>query len=112
MPLGLMPGSCYDEHEITIAPGENLLFYTDGLVEAHNPNHEMFSFPRLKTLLEAHPVGTSLIDLLLRELQIFTGEGWEQEDDVTLVTLQRAPSSEECPEVSVRYALPIAQSSL
>jgi serine phosphatase RsbU (regulator of sigma subunit) len=112
MPLGLMPGSCYEEYEITIAPGENLLFYTDGLVEAHNPNHEMFSFPRLKTLLQAHNDGTSLIDLLLRELQSFTGEGWEQEDDVTLVTLQRAPASVESSEVSVQYALPIAQSSL
>ncbi|HEX6479121.1 MAG TPA: GAF domain-containing SpoIIE family protein phosphatase [Ktedonobacteraceae bacterium] len=111
MPLGLMPGSCYDEYEITIAPGENLLFYTDGLVEAHNPRHEMFSFPRLKTLLAAHPDGTSLIDLLLNELQSFTGESWEQEDDVTLVTLQRALSSEQCSYDSVRYALSAGQSS-
>jgi Stage II sporulation protein E (SpoIIE) len=103
MPLGLMPGSCYDEHEITVAPGENLLFYTDGLVEAHNPNHEMFSFPRLKTLLAAYPDGTSLIDLLLNELKSFTGEGWEQEDDVTLVTLQRAISSEQCHDDSVLH---------
>ena len=107
MPLGLMPGSCYDEHEIILAPGENLLFYTDGLVEAHNPNHEMFSFPRLKTLLAAHSDGTSLIDLLLRELKSFTGEGWEQEDDVTLVTVQRAPSSKQCSGDSARYATPI-----
>lgn len=106
MPLGLMPGSCYDEHEIIVAPGENLLFYTDGLVEAHNPNHEMFSFPRLKTLLAAHHDGTSLIDLLLRELRSFTGEGWEQEDDVTLLTLQRAASSEQCSSDSSRYPLP------
>jgi serine phosphatase RsbU (regulator of sigma subunit) len=111
MPLGLMPGSCYDEYEITVAPGENLLFYTDGLVEAHNPDREMFSFPRLKTLLAAHPDGTSLIDLLLSELQSFTGEGWEQEDDVTLVTLQRAITSEQCSYDSVRYALSAAQSS-
>ena len=102
MPLGLMPGSCYDEHEITVAPGENLLFYTDGLVEAHNPEYEMFSFPRLKTLLEAHDDGTSLIDLLLSELKSFTGEGWEQEDDVTLVTLQRAILSEHYHDDSVQ----------
>jgi serine phosphatase RsbU (regulator of sigma subunit) len=91
MPLGMMPGTCYDEHEIIIAPGESLLFYTDGLVEAHNPEHEMFSFPRLKTLLEVHADGASLIRLLLSELKSFTGEGWEQEDDVTIVTLQRKP---------------------
>jgi serine phosphatase RsbU (regulator of sigma subunit) len=91
MPLGLMPGSCYEEHEVIIAPGENLLFYTDGLVEAHNPGREMFGFPRLKTLLEERAEGASLIRLLLSELKSFTGEGWEQEDDVTMVTLQRKP---------------------
>ena len=111
MPLGLMPGSCYDEHEITVAPGEDLLFYTDGLVEAHNPDHEMFSFPRLKTLLGAHDGGTPLIDLLLKELQSFTGEGWEQEDDVTLVTLQRAIPSEHYHRDSVQYPLPAGQPS-
>jgi len=42
-------------------------------------------------VLEAHAVGVSLIDCLLSELKSFTGEGWEQEDDVTLVTLQRTP---------------------
>lgn len=92
MPLGMMPGSTYEEHEITIAPGDSLLFYSDGLVEAHNPRREMFDTPRLKALLaERNGNGndTSLIEDLLRELRHFTGEGWEQEDDVTLVTLRR-----------------------
>ena len=90
MPLGLMPDSLYEEHEITIGSGDSLLFYTDGLVEAHNPGREMFGFPRLKTLLEKHPDGTSLFTLLLGELKSFTGDAWEQEDDITMVTLQRA----------------------
>jgi serine phosphatase RsbU (regulator of sigma subunit) len=89
MPLGMMPGSLYEEHEVTIASGESLLLYTDGLVEAHNPHREMFGFPRLKTLLENQPDGTSLFTLLLGELKSFTGETWEQEDDITMVTLQR-----------------------
>lgn len=89
MPLGMLPGSSYEEYEASLAPGEDLLFYSDGLVEAHNPSREMFGFPRLKTLLETHADGASLIDVLLGELKHFTGEGWEQEDDVTLVTLQR-----------------------
>jgi len=89
MPLGLMPGSLYEEHEVTIASGESLLFYTDGLVEAHNPRREMFGFPRLKTLLKEHSDGSSLFNLLLSELKSFTGEAWEQEDDITLLTLQR-----------------------
>jgi len=89
MPLGLMPGSSYEEREVTVASGENLLFYSDGLVEAHNSKREMFDTPRLKAVLEQHTDGASLIDVLLNELRCFTGEGWEQEDDVTLVTLQR-----------------------
>lgn len=90
MPLGMLPGSRYDEHEITLEPGESLLFYSDGLVEAHNPGHEMFGLPRLQTLLTRQADETPLIDFLLAELHRFTGEKWEQEDDVTLMTLLRA----------------------
>ena len=89
MPLGLMPAMVYEEHEVVVAHGEYILFYSDGLVEAHNPGREMFGFPRLKTLLAEHADWASLIDFLLNELRGFTGEAWEQEDDVTLVTLQR-----------------------
>ncbi|MBA2392524.1 MAG: SpoIIE family protein phosphatase [Ktedonobacteraceae bacterium] len=89
MPLGMMPGTRYDEYEATLIPGESLLFYSDGLVEAHNTTQEMFGFPRLKTALEDPSDGTPLIEVLLGKLKRFTGDGWEQEDDVTLVTLQR-----------------------
>ena len=73
--------------------GEFLLFYSDGLVEAHSPGKEMFGFPRLQKLLEEQADYASLIETLLDELHRFTGEGWEQEDDVTLVTLQRTPAN-------------------
>ena len=93
MLLGLMPGTRYEEHEVTLSKGERLLFYSDGLVEAHNPGREMFGFPRLQKLLEVHADEASLIDVLLGELKRFTGDGWEQEDDVTLVTLHRTSDS-------------------
>jgi serine phosphatase RsbU (regulator of sigma subunit) len=89
MPLGLMPGMRYEEHEVIIAFDENILFYSDGLVEAHNPERQMFGFPRLKALLQEQTDGATLIDFLLGELKSFTGEGWEQEDDMTMLTLQR-----------------------
>jgi serine phosphatase RsbU (regulator of sigma subunit) len=94
MPLGMMPGTCYDEYETVIAPGESLLFYSDGLVEAHNQRREMFGFARLQSLLASQRDGTLLVDTLLDELQRFTGDGWEQEDDVTLLTLYRAVAQE------------------
>lgn len=89
MPLGMMPDTHYDEYEAILSPGESLFFYSDGLVEAHNSSREMFGFPRLQKLLAEHTNGTPLIDILLGDLKSFTGEEWEQEDDVTLVSLQR-----------------------
>jgi serine phosphatase RsbU (regulator of sigma subunit)/predicted ester cyclase len=89
MPLGLMPGMSYEEKETVLGPGEGVLFYTDGLVEAHNPKGEMFGTPRLRGLLSEHPeAGSGLSATLLEELRRFTGEGWEQEDDITLLTLE------------------------
>src|SRR5215212_486470 len=88
MPLGLMPGMSYEEKEIVLKGGEAALFYSDGLVEAHDPKGEMFGFPRLRRLVAEHGEESSLGDLLLEELYSFVGEGWEQEDDITLLTLR------------------------
>jgi serine phosphatase RsbU (regulator of sigma subunit) len=80
----------YEEKETILQAGEAALFYSDGLVEAHNPEGEMFGFPRLQALVAKHDEGEALVEFLMEELYSFTGEGWEQEDDITLVTLQRA----------------------
>jgi serine phosphatase RsbU (regulator of sigma subunit) len=90
MPLGLMPGMSYEEKEIELQVGEVALFYSDGLVEAHDPEGEMFGFPRLRALVAEHAEEGSLGDFLLEELYSFAGEGWEQEDDITLVNLRRS----------------------
>ncbi len=91
MPLGLMPSMSYEEKEIVLRAGEAALFYSDGLVEAHDPKGEMFGSPRLRSLLAEHPrSGKVLTAFLLEDLQRFTGERWEQEDDITLVTLRRS----------------------
>ena len=90
MPLGLMPGMGYEEKEIVIDSGEVALFYTDGLVEAHDPKGEMFGFPRLRALIAEHAVEGSLGEFLMEELYTFVEEGWEQEDDITLLTLHRS----------------------
>jgi predicted ester cyclase len=90
MPLGLMPAMGYEEKEITLKRGEGVLFYSDGLVEAHDPHYEMFGFPRLRALLADHGEERSLVDFLMEELSSFTGQSWEQEDDITIMTLQRS----------------------
>ena len=94
MPLGLMPGMGYEEKEIVLDTGEAAFFYTDGLVEAHAPDGEMFGFPRLRALISKHADVGWLEGAILEELYSFVGEGWEQEDDITLLTLKRsAPPS-------------------
>src|SRR5918998_3118687 len=87
MPLGLMPGMTYEEGEVPLKEGNCVLFYSDGLIEAHDPEGEMFGFPKLRKLISEHAEGGSLGDLLMEELYSFVGEGWEQEDDITLLWL-------------------------
>jgi len=89
MPLGLMPAMTYEEKETTLGLGDTLLLHSDGLAEAHDPERKMFGFPRLAALVAGCPGGQELIDRLLSELDGFTGPGWEQEDDITLVAVQR-----------------------
>jgi serine phosphatase RsbU (regulator of sigma subunit)/predicted ester cyclase len=92
MPLGLMPEMNYEENEIVFDAGQTALFYSDGLVEAHDPEGEMFGFPRLRALVAKHGEKGSLGDFLMEELYSFVGEGWEQEDDITLLTIKRCAS--------------------
>jgi serine phosphatase RsbU (regulator of sigma subunit)/predicted ester cyclase len=91
MPLGLMPEMSYEEKETVLDAGDSVLFYSDGLVEAHDPQrHQMFGFPRLRALVAGNAEKLSFVTLLIAELYSFTGEEWEQEDDITLLTLRRS----------------------
>jgi serine phosphatase RsbU (regulator of sigma subunit) len=94
MPLGLMPSISYEEKQTTLETGDSTLFYSDGLVETHNPQREMFGVPRLRKLVaEQDAEEGSLAGFLMDELRSFTGDRWEQEDDITLLTLRRSASA-------------------
>ncbi|GAC1597846.1 MAG: hypothetical protein NVS4B10_07800 [Myxococcales bacterium] len=100
MPLGLMPGMLYEEKEITLEPGDSVLLHSDGVVEAHDPERNMFGFPRLKETVGEAPGGQRLIDRVLGDLESFTGPGAEQEDDITMVTLERSAGAAHTPATS------------
>jgi serine phosphatase RsbU (regulator of sigma subunit)/CHASE1-domain containing sensor protein/anti-sigma regulatory factor (Ser/Thr protein kinase) len=104
MPLGLMPGMPYEEKVASLAAGDNLLLYSDGLVEAHDPEGDMFGFPRLRKLIMTKSAGSGeeLVDFLLAELTRFTGTDSEQEDDITLVTLERSKVGVRDPEAPLQ----------
>lgn len=115
MPLGLLPGMTYEEKETWLLPGESLLMYSDGLVEAHNPAGEMFGFPRLRSLIRASAHNSSAscsnhIQTLMDELNQFTGRSWEQEDDITFVMIRRMQESVSLPslefETLAQFSLP------
>jgi serine phosphatase RsbU (regulator of sigma subunit)/anti-sigma regulatory factor (Ser/Thr protein kinase) len=89
MPLGLLPGISYEETEAMLEPGQTMLLHSDGVAEAHGPADEMFGFPRLQEVVGARGGRGEVIDRVLTELGRFTGAGWEQEDDITLVALTR-----------------------
>jgi serine phosphatase RsbU (regulator of sigma subunit) len=52
----------------------------------------MFGFPRVRALVAEHTEEGALGEYLLEELYSFTGERWEQEDDITLLTLKCSPT--------------------
>ena len=96
MPLGLMPDMEYDLHETIVEPGDRLIFYSDGLIEAHNPQEVMFGYKRLTDLIGDYAGDDpALIDHLIGELKAFSGPEWEQEDDITIVAIKRYNSSQD-----------------
>ena len=105
LPLGLMPGMVYEERTSQIGRGDSVLLYSDGIVEAHDVDGEMYGFPRLKADMATELAGTELLDELLERLHAFTGRGWEQEDDITMVALRRTVAdgtfAEGAPEASI-----------
>lgn len=94
MPLGLMAGVSYEESETELRPGDSFVLHSDGIAEARNGDGEMFGFPRMKSVLEKSHGSEGAISSVLDELRAFAGPQWEQEDDITLVVLQRLVDSQ------------------
>ncbi len=90
MPLGLMPRMEYEEHEDVIAAGELLMLYSDGIVEARNQRRELFGDRRLSAFIATLPARQDLPDAVCNEVWQFTGEGLQQEDDITMFVLERS----------------------
>ena len=91
LPLGIDPTVVYECMEVELAPGDLVLIYTDGIVEAQNINHELFGFERVETLLRdfGYLAPGALCDHILAAIAAFT-DGTPPHDDMTLVALRVA----------------------
>ena len=89
LPFGIQPDAKYDSAAATLAPGDWLVIFTDGLVEAVNAGGEDYGEPRLLNVLGAGS-GSSPDDMLKRlmaDLDLFVGST-PQHDDVTCMLLK------------------------
>jgi sigma-B regulation protein RsbU (phosphoserine phosphatase) len=89
-PLGMDAVVRYEDQHLTLLPGDTVLFYTDGVVEAMNSARELYGFERLESLVRSLQPGLSsqaLIDAVLADVAAFVGPA-EQHDDITMVAIR------------------------
>ena len=83
LPLGIVDGNTYPEQIWQLGPNDRLTFVSDGVVEARKPSGELYGFAR-KRSISAQPAET-----IAR-----TAQSYGQEDDITVLTVQRVPVRE------------------
>jgi sigma-B regulation protein RsbU (phosphoserine phosphatase) len=89
LPLGIKPDEVYAEQVVPLGAGDGVVFFTDGVIEAVNPDGEVFGPDRIDAALaSAPPTAEQLIQTILRELSAFTA-GAPVADDRTLVVVKR-----------------------
>jgi len=89
-PLAAALNACYEQGEITLRAGEYLLLFSDGLVEARSPQGEAFGARRLQEMLAGQDGDAqAVVDFVLDALRQFTGKHWLQQDDLTVLVLER-----------------------
>ncbi|PYV89278.1 MAG: serine/threonine protein phosphatase [Acidobacteria bacterium] len=88
-PLGMFDAAEYQEREIVIEPGDCLIFYTDGLVEARDLRGEEFGFERLKEVLEKNSQleAKKVIEKVFAQIERFSLDS-RKFDDQTIVALK------------------------
>lgn len=89
-PIGLVPASEHDTVPFTLAPGDRLLMYSDGLVDAENPAGEAFSVERLSALLQSlrDAVAPALLSAIEQALRVWC-DGPTLRDDVSVLLIER-----------------------
>jgi sigma-B regulation protein RsbU (phosphoserine phosphatase) len=94
-PLGLFPNATYDELTLTLAPGDVVAFFSDGITDAENGDGDMFGSERLAEVVAKqvrNATAQSIMNNILKYVETFQG-GVEHFDDETIVVMQALPDS-------------------
>lgn len=88
--LGIIEDVNYRLREVEIAPGEQLVIFSDGITEAQNSDGDFYGDEQFEQWLLQHPdySPSDLISLILLELEMFRGSH-PQSDDITMLIIKR-----------------------
>jgi len=91
--LGILPGALYVGGEVTLAPGDLVALYTDGVTEGADAANEMWGEERLTALLKsaAASAARDIATRIVREVRAFEGERGPADDITVLVAKREAP---------------------
>ncbi|MGR8931238.1 MAG: PAS domain S-box protein [Gammaproteobacteria bacterium] len=87
--LGIQQNVVFEKKTLMLEPGDTILFYTDGLIEAESPDLEFFGLQRVKTALRksAGETPDAIVKALMEELRLFRKTA-KFDDDITLMIFQ------------------------
>jgi serine phosphatase RsbU (regulator of sigma subunit) len=87
-PLGILDEANYEETELKMEPGDKVVYYTDGIVEAMNKNEDMYGFDRLNDVVKASTAENAedLMNDIIKDVSDFTGAA-PQHDDLTIIVV-------------------------
>jgi sigma-B regulation protein RsbU (phosphoserine phosphatase) len=95
MLIGLDANTTYQEDQVILAPGDTLIYYTDGFTDAANPQGDRFDEENLMTVFQdaCHTCSgpQAILDRLFEQLQTFMGKQRHHNDDITLIVMQIQP---------------------
>jgi sigma-B regulation protein RsbU (phosphoserine phosphatase) len=90
-PLGIIEEAAYEETQLKLEPGDKVILYTDGIVEAMNEEEEIYGFERLLDVAKNSQTMTAetLLEEIKGKVNEFAGKA-AQHDDITIIVIQTA----------------------
>jgi serine phosphatase RsbU (regulator of sigma subunit) len=87
-PLGILEDADYEETQLKMEPGDKIVYYTDGIVEAMNKNEDMYGFERLNEVVTSSSAENAedLMNDIIKDVSAFTGNA-PQHDDLTIIVV-------------------------